>query len=234
VVTQQVHDGLYALDLHLDPERTSDPFTGAPKVKVLRGLPGGKPLFEAYPLDWKSADQLSLEIPVSGSETLLATVEVPGRGHVTLTPVCLPYSLEFRPDESSEGRAALEHLAQASGGKERVNVTEIWKDLPKKPRYVDIAPWLLMAALLLLLVEVFQRRTGLLSIWRDRMAAEPAPPEPAPSAKRRERVKVKPAVAPQPTSAPQPAAEPPQPEPTPADSTIAAMRLARMKTRGKS
>jgi hypothetical protein len=42
----------------------------------------------------------------------------------------------------------------------------IWKDLPRQPRQIAIGTWLLMAALVLLLLEVLERRTGLLARQR--------------------------------------------------------------------
>jgi hypothetical protein len=62
-----------------------------------------------------------------------------------------------------EGRAALAHLALATGGKERVEISGAWKDLPRLPRLVELAPWLLMLATVLLLIEVLERHTSLIS-----------------------------------------------------------------------
>ena len=41
LLTEQVRDGVCFVQLHLDPQRQADPFAAAPRVKVLRGLPGG-------------------------------------------------------------------------------------------------------------------------------------------------------------------------------------------------
>ncbi|MGH7223471.1 MAG: hypothetical protein ACRELF_09600, partial [Gemmataceae bacterium] len=94
---------------------------------------------------------------------VLATVAVPGQEPVALPPVCLPYSPEFQPAEKGRGLAALEHLARASGGKERLELAAVWKELPRHVRLVSVVPWLLGAAVVLLLLEVFERRSGLLS-----------------------------------------------------------------------
>jgi hypothetical protein len=59
-------------------------------------------------------------------------------------------------------------MARATGGVERLNLASVWNDLPKLPRMLSLAPWLLMAAMILLLVEILQRRTGLLSFARRR------------------------------------------------------------------
>jgi hypothetical protein len=44
----------------------------------------------------------------------------------------------------------------------------VWKDLPHRPRLIELAPWLLMSAIALLLVEVLERHTGLVSVFSAR------------------------------------------------------------------
>src|SRR5262249_31329987 len=136
---------------------------GLPKVTTLRGAPGSKPASEKAEMRWASADTLEIEIPLRGNETALSTVDVPGAGRVTLAPMTLPYSPEFKPVTGEEGQAALARLAQATGGRERIELSGVWKDLPRLPRLVELTPWLLMLATLLLLVEVLERHTGLIS-----------------------------------------------------------------------
>jgi hypothetical protein len=114
-------------------------------------------------LRWTNADTLGLDVGLQGRETVLATVEVSGHEPVALPPVCLPYSPEFQPAERGRGLATLEHLARATGGKERVDLAGVWKELPRHVRLVSVTPWLLGAAVVLLLLEVFERRSGLLS-----------------------------------------------------------------------
>ena len=163
LLTQEVKNGLHQVQLHLDPERQGDPFAELPRVTLLRARPGQPPEVHKTALRWTGADSLALEIALQGRDTTLATVEVPGQEPVALPPVCLPYSPEFQPAESGRGLATLERLARATGGKERVDLTGVWKELPRHVRFVSLAPWLLVAVVLLLLLEVFERRSGLLS-----------------------------------------------------------------------
>ena len=106
----------------------------------------------------------------------------PATGRLSLAPVCLPYSPEFKPVEADEGVLAMERLAQATGGSERADVAGIWKDIPRHARLVDLTPWLLCGAILFILLEVLERRTGMVSMrrwtWRrDReTSAEPVIP----------------------------------------------------------
>ena len=163
LLTQEVRDGVCFVQLHLDPERKADPFANLPSVKVLHGLPGASPLKSTISLTWKNADLLEAAIPITGRETVLNTVEVPGQQPVTLSPVCLPYSPEFAPDQPGRGSAALAQIATTTGGKDRVEIPKIWSELPVKSRYVELAPWLLVLSAILFLTEIFERRTGWVS-----------------------------------------------------------------------
>lgn len=176
LLTQEVSQGRSLIKLHLDSERERTPFNGTPHVTVLRGRPGQKPTVEKIPLQWTGADVLSAETNLSGGETLITSLDLEEAGQTTLPPVCLPYSPEFAPRREGEGIEALERLARATGGKERIDLTSIWGDLPKTPRNISLGPWLLLTAIVLLLMDILQRRTGLLSLRGiRRQRAESAP-----------------------------------------------------------
>jgi hypothetical protein len=88
-------------------------------------------------------------------------------GQTSLAPMCMPYSPEFLPQKAGQGAAALDGLAKATGGCERVNLAEIWKEVPRRPRSISLSPYLLLLAVGIFLLEVLQRRTGLFSVdWR--------------------------------------------------------------------
>lgn len=165
LVTQEVRNGISRIRLHLDPERDASAasLNQLPTVTTLRGAPGSPPKSEKAEMRWESADTLLLDLPLQGSETALSTVEVPNGGRLTLAPVALPYSPEFKPAGPDEGVPALARLAQATTGRERLDLSGIWKDLPRRPRMIEIAPWLLFLAIFTLLLEVLERHTGLLS-----------------------------------------------------------------------
>jgi len=163
IVTQEVKNGVNVVELHLDPRRKGDAFTALPRVNTLRAQTGAVPRVEKTTLRWTDADTLTIQVPLQGSETTLTTVEVPGQPPVALPPVCLPYSPEFKPLDTDTGLVALDKLARATGGKERVEVAGIWKELPRYPRLISLTPWLALAALVVLLLEVLERRMGVLS-----------------------------------------------------------------------
>lgn len=164
------------IQLHLDPESkaTKDMplIRELPAVTTLSGAPGARPKVDKSIMRWTSPETLGVEIPIKGSDTSLSTVEITGTGKITLAPVRLPYSSEFAPVEEDAGLLVLERLARATGGMERVELAGVWKDLSSKPRLVELSPWLLGFATLLLLLEVLERRTGLLAIRRSKPSAD--------------------------------------------------------------
>ena len=172
LLTQKVKNEINVVELHLDPDREGEVFRELPTVTVLRGVVGETPTVDKTELSWTSADTLGVDIPIHGSETVLTTVEVPGGGNISLPPVCLPYSPEFKPVNTESGLATMERLSKATDGKQRINLGEIWDDLPRQPRLISLQPWLLILALILLLLEVLERRTGLLSVRHGRRFVE--------------------------------------------------------------
>jgi Mg-chelatase subunit ChlD len=244
LLTQEVKNGVARIELHLDPERdesgAASP-SGLPKVTTLRGVAGSKPSSEKSEMRWTSADTLEVEIPLRGNETALSTVEVPGEGRVTLAPVALPYSPEFKPVSGEEGQSALARLAQATGGKERVELSGVWKDLPRLPRLVDLSPWLLMLATALLLVEVLERHTGLISarLWpelkRGRERIRDVAPAKLKWPRKKKRIEIAKPDTPQPVVNQQAQPEAEQAEPTVAPAAILdALRQARQQARERT
>ena len=167
VATQELRSGVCRVELHLDPGRDNAPFTRLPELTALCARPGEAAVPKKTRLNWASPDVLLAELPLVGSETILPTIDIPGVGQATLAPTCMPYSPEFLPRKPGQGAAALEGLAKATGGCERVNLPEIWKQVPRKPQNVPLSPYLLLLAAGIFLTEVLQRRTGVFSVdWR--------------------------------------------------------------------
>jgi Mg-chelatase subunit ChlD len=249
LVTQDVRNGVAVVRLHLDPRRQAEPFTDLPGVAVLRATAGQRPWSVKAALHWEDADTLAADVTLDGDETVLAAVDVPGRGAVVLPPACLPYSPEYRPAEAGTGLAALERLARSTGGNERVELASVWQDFPRRPRLVEVGHWLLVAAVLVLLLEILERRTGVLALAltravpRRQARAVPASAEARPLPRLTGRVArgplAAPAAAPPAADAdPVAAADERTPEPVPAaeprdkGGLLDALRQARQRTRG--
>jgi hypothetical protein len=228
-LTQEVRNGVNRVRLHLDPDRNSDPFTGTPKMETLRARPGEGPRIESVSLAWAGPDTLIAEIPLEGEETALSTVSIAGQKPQSLSPVCLPYSPEFAPAaDGDRGRTALEKLSRSTGGVERVDLSAIWKDLPRRPRSFPLAMSFLLAAIVLILVEVLERRTGLVS-----SAFANTPNVFKLRVRRRSRLVAAPVAAAAVETSPTPAA-PPAPPPPSGESILAAMQKARERSRGRT
>ncbi len=163
-LTQSVEKGVATVKLHLDPDRDQEPFSQPPKVTTLHALPGVKPRADNTKMQWEDADTVAVKIPLQTADTALATVNIPNFGPVTLAPVCLPYSPEHRPVEGEGRLGILKRLARRTGGKERLDVAGIWQDVPRQSQLVPLTTWLLTAAVILLLLEVLERQTSLLSL----------------------------------------------------------------------
>jgi hypothetical protein len=178
VTTQELRNGVCRIEMHLDPSRETTPFAHLPELTTLSARPGETASPKNTQMNWLSADTLIAEVPITGNETVLTTISVPELGQTTLAPMCLPYSPEYLPQKSGRGAASLDQMAKATGGCERLNLGEIWKAIPRKPQWISLAPYLLLASVVVFLLEVLQRRTGLLSVrwqsfsWAGRQVAE--------------------------------------------------------------
>ncbi len=93
-------------------------------------------------------------------------------GRLTRGPaVTLPYSPEFAPrPKSAGGHRVLGEIAELSGGKSRADVLSILADPPSSARMLPLLPYLLIAAIVLLVTEIAGRR---LSLWKRSPAATP-------------------------------------------------------------
>ena len=166
VLTQQVNNGTCRIQLHLDPDRDDQQVLKLPSVTSLYGYPAETPQTQTLQMTYENADTLTAEFSLQGAMTYLSTVEIPGLDPVTLPPVTLPYSAEFKPADRRQAAMFLASMAESTGGKERIDVSGIWEDLPSKKQLVSLTPWLILLAIVAFLLEVFQRRTGLLSTLR--------------------------------------------------------------------
>ena len=246
LLTQEIRDGVCFVQLHLDPERKAEPFANLPRVKILHGLTGAAPAKETVSLQWKNADLLEAAIPVAGRETVLNTVEISGQQPVTLPAACLPYSPEFAPDQPGRGAATLAQTAATTGGRERLDIAKMWSELPVKSRYVELPPWLFVAAAILFLLEIFERRTGWVSKFfgRKQIAkvesnesnseipqTAPAKTRAFPWLIRKPAPKATDAVRPEPRS---PAPTTPAAKPASSESNIDALRKARERAKNRN
>ena len=173
MLQQSLKNGVHKVTLFLDPERKGNPFQKRPRVRFLQGRLGSSPQVHTMQLRWETPDQLSASLAVSGDQVSMATVKLERRRPYTLAPVRLMYSPEYNPQSITRKRDVQQRLANVTGGKERLEVSNMWKDIPKNPRKWPLTPWLLSAAMMLLLFEILERRSSLLSSrWPSRQKTQ--------------------------------------------------------------
>ncbi|MEO0512538.1 MAG: VWA domain-containing protein [Planctomycetota bacterium] len=158
-VEQRVDGGELLVDVHIDPERLTGLSGG--EVVVTRRSRVGVQSVERVRLVMESPELLRARVPLGRGDTVVPTVRWSGGRVAALPAARLPYEPEYRPSGAS-GRSLLAGLARRTGGVERADLASVWDDLPVSLRRVSLAPWLLGAAMLLLLFEVAERRIGLL------------------------------------------------------------------------
>ncbi len=173
LVQHRLVPGGLAITAYADVSRPEVKAVGGLPINVLRQRPNGPPQVETETLAWKTADTLAAIVPLLGAETVLPAVVLPGGGVETLPPVCLPYSGEYAPESGFDGAAALSAAAAATGGAMVADAAAVWDRMSRSPRIVPLASGLYLAAALLFLVEVFERRTGWLHN-RHRRSAVPS------------------------------------------------------------
>ena len=156
MITQEIRNGSHYAALELDPARTSDPFRNPPVLTAVFCDEDGRTETRTYPLVWDGPDRLAAEVPLPGGSVVLGSIQWDNARPHPLVPVELPYSPEFQPNRNS-GRELTE-LLRASGGRERIAIEETWDDLPKRLRAFPLTPLFCLAAILLFLLEIAERR----------------------------------------------------------------------------
>ncbi len=162
MVRQRVDEGVLSVELLMDPENPEAGLPAEPQVRLLVGKPGFAPERKSGRLRFIETDTLSADFTLSGDEVATATIDLGPLGKVTMPPVRLLYSPEYRP-RTGDGRDTLRTLAQITGGVSRTELAGIWGDLPTVDRRVSVAHWLWLLAVVVILLEVVERRTGWVS-----------------------------------------------------------------------
>ena len=165
MMTQTLGNGVLHLEMELDPSRASDPFQSPPEVSTLVWREGHSPTTTKTRFEWTAPDRLECSIPMSGRNVYMANVSVGGAKPFTLPPALLPCSPEYVLDDSAPQR--LVSLAKMTGGRERLRPSEVWERIPRNRHFANTAPLWAILAILLLLLEVAERRFSFMLKLRD-------------------------------------------------------------------
>lgn len=155
-------DGLYRIELHLDPSRDPDAMTTRPTVTFISNMQDDVAT-ETLPLSWETADLLVAERTIDLNETVAAVLSITNNAPVPLPPVCAKYPAEFIPADASRGISTLQTIAEITGGSERDRLSDMWDDIPRTRRGYSCARWLILLTLCIFFLEIIERRTQLVS-----------------------------------------------------------------------
>ncbi|UDQ99064.1 VWA domain-containing protein [Lentisphaerota bacterium WC36G] len=169
LVTQELKNGVNVIKLHLNPDRKLDPFAKMPEVSTIKSIKKfvTKDEKSSKSMTWVDADTLVAKIPLEGDEVSLSTIKIGNLKPFTSVPATLPFSPEFSMKNNSNSAQNIKKLAKMTGGIERVSLDSIWDDLPSKIQVRSIRSYLITLAIILFLLEILERRTGVLFRNRD-------------------------------------------------------------------
>ncbi len=156
--------------VELDPSRQAGLAKKPPRLFVVPpGLEREKTLLPDF--QWIGPNTLRARFRMEETGTYRTLVQTEN-GRLTRGPaVTLPYSPEYAPrPESENGRLVLARIADMSGGQSRTDVLSILADPPRTARMLPILPYLVIAAIGLLVTEIAGRR---LSLWKPAPSAAP-------------------------------------------------------------
>ena len=176
LISQSLSNGLLSVIIDLTPNRPHDPFQDIPIFNAIVQNGRGENTVSTIRFQWNGANQLVARLPLQGDSICMGTVSWKGlETPIAIAPAMIPVSPEFAPNPTDDG-PSLADLVAVTGGRERIVLDDIWKELPAKRRFFDLTPILAILAMLCLLLSklpIFIRR-------RSPSMAQPVIQRPAP------------------------------------------------------
>jgi hypothetical protein len=154
------------LRIELDDELASELRSRDIKARLLPPAGAGEPI--EVPLVWSSPSTAKVNVTLPRQGHYLPVVDLGEAGVLEAPPLSLPYSPEFLTQNSTDGEEILRSLATATGGKHLAHTDDIYQDqqTTKSRATMDLSPWFALLILVLLLVEIAERRLFLSSSLR--------------------------------------------------------------------
>ncbi|MBL4886228.1 MAG: VWA domain-containing protein, partial [Planctomycetaceae bacterium] len=177
--------------IELDPNRKNRGGNEVPEMIVVP--PGADRQKISKPeFSWIGPDTLQSRFRLDQMGTYRTLVKTSDREFQRGPALSLPYSPEFAPRTGlPQGKELLSQLASLTGGEQRTDVLEVFKNSPRSPKKVSLVPHLLTIVIVLLIIEIAGRR---LSLWdyfsSKRLASEQETPS-AQTAKPRKSVPIR-------------------------------------------
>lgn len=156
MVTSEARNGNFRCEILLDPEEKKLPFTGTPRLSVLLSLPGGEVEKRTLDFTWETPDRLRAQTPLPPGATVNAALEIAGKTPLILPPALQSASAEF----SRESEKDLLSLVLSTGGRVKSRFDDMVQFLPRSQEEHPLVKELLVLAVILILVQVFCRRSG--------------------------------------------------------------------------
>jgi Mg-chelatase subunit ChlD len=150
------------LTVELDPARNNKENAEPPQLTVVP--PGVEREQAIHPeFHWIGPNTLQARFRLDSTGTYRTLVKTAQREFTRGPVVTLPYSPEYVPRTNQpDGKSLMDEMAELSGGKARADVLKVFDEPPRAPMTISLLPWLCLATICLLLVEIAGRR---LSLW---------------------------------------------------------------------
>ena len=155
-VTQSMESGVFKCEILLDPERRRMPFSGTPHLSLLISSGNGKLLSRRVMFNWQGADRLTAESLIPSGGTVNAAVEFGGGEILPLAPAVQSISAEF----SRESRRDIAPFIRHTGGICKSSFDNMGELMERQESFCSCRAPLLLLAMLLLLLQVWLRRSG--------------------------------------------------------------------------
>ena len=169
VYVSLVQDGLDAVvQVELDPNRPNKQRGITPQLVILPPSAERSQVIEPQ-FVWTGPDTLEGRFRLDKQGSYHTLVKLPDRQFARGPILTLPYSPEFMPRVGVPGGPeTLASIVDLTEGKMRVNVLEMYDDFPPQSRqYRSLVPYLCLASIVFLVVEIVGRRWG----WWERWAS---------------------------------------------------------------
>ncbi|MBW2262102.1 MAG: VWA domain-containing protein [Deltaproteobacteria bacterium] len=146
--------------IEVDAETALSSRTSPLSLRLL-SPPGTEPI--DVPLVWDGPTTAVARTSLSSPGHYLPVLDLGDGGLLRAPPLTLPYSPEFLPTHELSGEEILASLARATDGRDLTSVEEVFEtdETSEATAWLDVSPWLALAILILLLLEIAEKRLAL-------------------------------------------------------------------------